>query len=202
MKLLNEKEIEHIYRNYLLKHFPAEEIKPLDRIVKMYRENHYAAYGMYEDEELSGYAFCTVAPGCNQVLLDYLAVLEDKRSTGVGGKILCQLREMFLNTPGENHGVDIAGILIETEDIDFAKDQKEREKRRRRNSFYEKNGAVITQVKSQIYGVNYRNWQLPVREILPEKKCLDNLQKIYHIMVPDEQYEKNVCLYHRVPDRR
>ena len=85
--LCNKKEIEEIYSNHIKKDFPPAEVKPLSRILMLYEKNLYFVYALYEKDELLSYAFFSSAPGCEYVLLDYLAVVSGKRNMGIGAKI-------------------------------------------------------------------------------------------------------------------
>ena len=168
-----------IYNNYMHLHFPKEEIKPLKNIQRMWEVGSYRALGMYEQKEesmeLIGYAFLAVAPDCEMLLLDYLAIMEEYRGLGMGGMFL---REMRQRLP------EFEGILIETEDIDFAVNEEERQVRKKRDAFYEHNGVVRTAIKSKIFSVHFANWQLPIHKPLSDKECKRNLEEIYKIMIP------------------
>lgn len=184
---LSLEQVADIYNNYIHLHFPQDEIKPLKNIQKMWGVGSYRALGMYEqndsEQQLIGYAFFAMAPGCNMLLLDYLAVVEEYRGQGMGGMFLTEMRER-LNV--------YDGILIETEDIDFASNEEERLTRQNRDAFYEQNGVLRTGIKSQIYGVRFANWQLPVKKALTDGECRRNLEGIYKIMIPGEKNEKFV----------
>lgn len=168
-----------IYNHYIHLHFPKEEIKPLKNIQRMWEAGAYRALGMYEQKKdstvLIGYAFLALAPDCKMLLLDYLAIAEEYRGLGMGGIFL---KEMQKRLP------EFEGILIETEDIDFAANEEERQTRKNRDSFYERNGVIRTQIKSKIFTVHFANWQLPIHQPLSDAECKRNLEDIYQIMIP------------------
>lgn len=167
-----------IYNAYIHLHFPPEEIKPLKNIQRMWENGSYQALAMYEPKEngtnLIGYAFCAMAPDCRMLLLDYLAIVEEYRGLGMGGLFLSEMQKCL---------TEYEGILIETEDIDFAEDEEQRQLRKKRDAFYEHNGVVRTGIKSRIYGVHFANWQLPVRQAFSDEECKRNLEAIYKVMV-------------------
>ena len=171
-----------IYNAYIHLHFPKEEIKPLKNIQRMWENGSYQALAMYEQKEkepkLIGYAFCAVAPDCKMMLLDYLAIVEEYRGLGMGGIFLKEMQKCL---------AEYEGILIETEDIDFASNEEERQIRKKRDAFYERNGVLRTGIKSRIYGVHFANWQLPVHKPMTDEECRGNLEKIYKVMVPGEK---------------
>lgn len=168
-----------IYNHYMHLHFPKEEIKPLKNIQRMWEAGSYQALGMYaqreESIELMGYAFLALAPDCKMLLLDYLAIAEKYRGLGMGSIFL---KEMQKRLP------EFDGILIETEDIDFATNDEERQVRKNRDSFYERNGVLRTRIKSKIFSVHFANWQLPINMTLSDAECKRNLEDIYKIMIP------------------
>ena len=173
------KQTTEIYNAYIHLHFPQNEIKPLKNIQRMWENGYYQALAMYEQKEnetkLIGYAFCAMAPNCRMLLLDYLAIVEEYRGLGMGGIFLSEMRKCLTK---------YEGILIETEDIDFAANEEERQIRKKRDAFYEHNGVVRTGIKSTIYGVHFANWQLPVSGALSDEECKRNLEEIYKVMVP------------------
>lgn len=168
-----------IYNHYMHLHFPKEEIKPLKNIQRMWETGSYRALGMYEQNgestELIGYAFLALAPDCKMLLLDYLAIAEEYRGLGMGGIFLKEMQKLL---------AEFEGILIETEDIDFASNEGERQVRKNRDSFYERNGVIRTRIKSKIFSVHFANWQLPINKPLSDAECKQNLEDIYKIMVP------------------
>ncbi len=172
-----------IYTAHMTRHFPAEELKPLHSIERMWAEGSYHAYGMY-GPALSGYAFLASAPGCGLVLLDYFAILEPFRGKGLGGLFLRELRALL---------TDCQGILIETEDIDRARDGEELRARARRDLFYEKNGARKTNLRGTVYGVHYAIWNLPLSSPADDTVCRKGMEHIYQVMVPGEKNRAHVA---------
>lgn len=188
IKRLDYEEISFIYRNYLVCDFPQDEVKPLSNIEKMYQTETYMAYGFFFGQEgvgktLAGYAFCSKHLDGTMLLLDYFAILKQFRSQGIGGDFLATLK---------NELSDIKGILIETEDIAYASNEKEKQIRERRDAFYERNGVQKVSIHSCVFDVHYQIWQLPIKEAMDSQTCFLELKEIYKNMVPEELYIKNV----------
>lgn len=192
-------QVADIYTQYLHRHFPANEIKPLKHIERMWDMGSYKALAMWAGtvpprdmpaalENLAAYAFLATAPGSGMILLDYFAVLEDFRGQGAGS--------LFLRAMGQKFP-EYKGILIETEDVDYARDEKELLARQKRDSFYEKNGVMRTGIRSSVYGVHYAIWNLPLTETAGEAESKKGLEDIYHIMATGEKYGKNVHIFFR-----
>ena len=192
VKKLTWEQMEKIYVEWIHEHFPEDEIKPLKSIQRMWDNGEYQALGMYEKttaqggaEPLIGYAFFIMVKGGNQLLLDYLAIVEKYRSKGAGSIFLKEMKQQL---------TEYKGILIETEDIDCAQNEEERNIRQKRDAFYVRNGAVRTGIRSHVYGVDYVIWTLPIEKAVAEDECRDDLEKIYRTMVPGEKYEKFVMI--------
>ena len=77
-RLLKENELAWWYTDFLMKDFPANEIKPLEDIQQLYAKGMYEIH-IYQsrDEEYIGYATLWTAPACHTYLLDYLGVRAD-----------------------------------------------------------------------------------------------------------------------------
>lgn len=185
---LTEEETAEIYERWIHIHFPKNEIKPLKHIQRMWEQGAYCALGMYDGENLVSYGFFAMVPGKDMLLLDYLAVLEDYRNLGAGSIFLQKMGQCL----SEYRGVSYQGILIETEDITYARNEEERQIRQKRDLFYEKNGAVRTGVTGEVYGVHYALWNLPVEKEAGSEECREQIKAIYRMMVAGEKYEKFV----------
>ncbi len=178
-RFLQKEEAHLIFKQHLKHHFPANEVKPWKSISRMWDQDCYFAVGVFETgdgsadtcnasptvstpdfpDALRGYAFFVEAPNCDACLLDYYAILPEYRSSGLGGKSLKALSEL-VREKGKY-------ILLETEDIDFAKNDAQVEERTRRDSFYTRNGCWKTDTKGSVFGVKYAIWALgldPMRE--------------------------------------
>lgn len=186
---LTIEQVADIYRKWIHLHFPQDEIKPLKNIQRMWETDSYRALGMYvqkgEELDFIGYAFFAIAPGCNMLLLDYLAIVEAYRGQGMGGIFLHEMQKWLQ---------EFDGMIIETEDVAFANNEEERLTRKKRDLFYEQNKARRTVIKSEIYGVHYAIWNLPIAKLVDDEMCKKNLESIYKIMIPGEKYEKYVMI--------
>jgi len=201
IKELSDSELLEMYEKYINEHFPADEVKPVETIERMLAEDFYYGLGLYDASEdfeeemekdwleklpLMGYAFFVKDTKENMLLLDYFAVLEEYRNSGWGSIFLDKMRDI---------AEDYKGILLETEDIDFSKDEEERSLRERRDGFYTRNGVVKTDVKSKLFGVNFAIWFYPVKEELSSSDCKKSLINIYRTIVPEPMYEKYVDIW-------
>lgn len=149
LKICNREEIEKIYNTYLVQDFPKDEVKPLERILFLYDKNLYFAYGLYDaDEKMLAYAFFSKAHSCEYVLLDYYAVAEEKRGTGIGSHMLSLLKETLCG--------EYEGIILESENPDFAENAKDFDVRSRRIQFYLNNGFSSTKMLCRLFGVEFR----------------------------------------------
>lgn len=127
-----------IYKLYQ-KAFPLSEKKPFSMILKMYRKGKTHVWRFTRDGKFAGLIITINGP--EQVLLDYLAVSETQRGTGIGTEILQSMR---------NHYADKA-VFLEIESV--YEDCDNREERLRRKHFYEKSGMKSMDVFVWLFGV-------------------------------------------------
>ena len=142
IKTLDRDEIAFIYEKYMKQSFPAAELKPLSAIYRYMDRNEYVSYGLYENGELRAYGCYFEAP--EYYLLDYLAVLPDIKGSGYGSAFLGMVKSE-LKKP----------VLAEVERPECGADEDDVKMRRRRIHFYEKNGFLMTNVKTTLFGVKY-----------------------------------------------
>lgn len=184
---LDPEAVKQIYEAYMPLDFHKDELKPLKRIEVMTEEGTYCCYGLYEEGALAAYAFFCRAKEGKYYLLDYFAVLEGMRSGGYGSRFLALLCDYF-------KARGLSGIILETEHLDFPRNEEEKLIRRRRVDFYLRNGLRLTPVFSKINGVAYMIMSLPVCEQASDRVIYAELGKIYHAMFTEEFYHKWVEL--------
>ncbi len=135
-----------VYRQFLRKDFPMQELRPWRSMESAMKKGKYKAYGYYEGTRLLAYAtfyFCSRHPFA---LLDYYAVVSGLRGRGIGSAFL---QDLLPRVPVKG------GILIEAENPASARKENERRIRQRRVAFYEKNGACQTGINCHLFGVDY-----------------------------------------------
>ena len=100
--LLTLPEIREIYRKRLKHDFPANEVKPLARIEKAFRDGRYRCYGVREGDDLLAYAFFVLTG--DLYLLDYYAVKKDLSGSGIGSAGLLFTAGTAFRTPEPGPG--------------------------------------------------------------------------------------------------
>ena len=183
IRLLSIEEASSVYKHHLKRDFPMDEVKPWKSIRRMWEKDCYFTVGLFEDPgaegnaSLRGYAFFVERPDCDACLLDYYAILPDFRDRGLGGRFLLRLSELCRDR-GKY-------ILLETEDLDRARTEKQHQERMRRDSFYAGNGCVKTDVKNHIVTVDYAVWHLGGPDDFDQ--CCADMQALYRLMIPGEK---------------
>jgi len=176
------------YDEFILKNFPSNEVKPLSHILRMMNEVHYMVLELVLGEKTVAAAYISTYADKKTYLLDYLAVEKDERSKGFGGILLQKLPDYIGDSP----------MLIETESLQSAADEKQLNERKRRNLFYSSNGARRTQIQTFVYGVEYDIWVVDGKGStgteMSDEKVISEMQNIYHVMVLPENYEKNITI--------
>ena len=130
--------------------FARNELRPLASLRRSWKNGAYECYGLFGGETLLGYAFF-VRLGKNY-LFDYLAVSEEHRDEGLGSVFLRALAARFA-------GADC--VIGEVEDPDRAKDEEDRAQRERRLRFYLRSGYRETELRSRVFGADYRILEVP-----------------------------------------
>lgn len=193
LKELSKEQLSAVYNNYMTKDFPADELKPLARILHTMDTGLCCAYGIFEQGGFRGYAVFIVPGGLRYGLIDYFAVLPEYRGTGVGHRFLERIGDTLVTKYPE-----LRGFFIESEDAAFAADEKERGIRMKRISFYERNGCRMTTLGSELFGVTYRIMLCDFyagtgnEEKMPG---IDDLDAVYRAMFEKHHYENSVRLW-------
>lgn len=188
VRKLDRKEIGQVYQTYMEKDFPSDELKPLSHIVRSMDAGYGFSLGMYEGETLSGYAVFILCEETRCALLDYFAILKDRRGGGLGHRAFSLFEAYFReNLPG------VDGIYIESERISAAENEKQRLTRERRIAFYLSCGCEMTAFRSVLFGVDYSVLYRPVAE-QGQAASLTALDVLYQKMFKPEHYDRFVSL--------
>ena len=121
------------------KAFPKSEKKPFSMIRGMHKKGASHVWRFERNGKFAG--IIITINGEKNILLDYLAVEESRRGTGIGTEILQLMRSHYAGK----------GIFLEIESVYEACDN--REQRIRRKHFYEKCGMTSMEVFVWLFGV-------------------------------------------------
>lgn len=201
---LEEDELTKIYHTYMRRDFPPDELKPLSHILHSRKAGFGFSLGMYEEEELVGYAVFILCEETGCALLDYFAMLENRRGKGLGHRAFSLFESYFQeNLPAVN------GLYIESERVSAAENEQQRLVRERRIAFYRSCGCEMTALRSVLFGVDYSVLFKPLgggakedgeermgeadvkQERQPSREALDAL---YQKMFKPEHYARSVSL--------
>lgn len=149
-----------IYKLYQ-KAFPKPEKKPFWMIVKMHRKGNSHVWRFTRDGKFAG--LIITINGEEYILLDYLAVEEGQRGTGVGTEILQLMRSHYAGKE----------VFLEIESV--YEDCDNKAERIRRKHFYEKSGMTSMGVFVWLFGVKM--------ELMGFDRCLTYEQ--YHAFYRD-----------------
>lgn len=186
LRELSTLQIVFIYDTYMKEDFPPDELKPLKAILDMMDKGIYECLGLYEDNEFLAYAFFVRNPQRKTLLLDYLAVCPQYRSGGYGSAFLQQMKRYY---QAEN------AVILECESERTASDEEERSIRRRRISFYQRNGCQRTRTKAYLFRVEYDILYLPLAS--QEVDAALELYALYGCMFPPAVFEKYARIWNR-----
>ena len=174
--------LKHVYTEHLIFDFRKEEIKPFALLSALYEQGCYEGYGAYlDDGTLLAYALFVSDGEHSDVILDYYAVTRGGRGKGTGSAFLSELIEVFSSRL----------MLLEVENDAFAADDEERTVMQRRLGFYERLGVRRSTLCPNVFDVEFI-----IMYVWHDEKSDDELKKslerIYHVMFPDEVYKKKV----------
>lgn len=188
VRKLDREEIGQVYQTYMKKDFPSDELKPLSHIVRSMDAGYGFSLGLYEEETLAGYAVFILCEETRCALLDYFAILKDRRGGGLGHRAFSLLEAYFMeNLPG------VDGIYIESERISAAENEEQRLTRERRIAFYLSCGCEMTAFRSVLFGVDYSVLYRPIGE-RGQEASLTALDTLYKKMFKPEHYARFVRL--------
>ncbi|MBQ2061761.1 MAG: GNAT family N-acetyltransferase [Oscillospiraceae bacterium] len=175
IRLLNDTELEEVYRRHLMSAFPASELRPLNAMRDMVRQGIYRTYGLVEGKEILGEAFLwDCAPGWK--LFDYLCVAPEHRNGGLGATLIGEL------TKAERGSV----IFGESEDPAYAPDP---DMARRRLAFYGRCGVRQAGFLAAVFGVIYRVLYLADGEI-DEAALMAAHESAYRSRLPAKRFQR------------
>ncbi len=183
-RLLSKEELVVLYGLHMKRDFPADELKPLRRLLTMMEEGRYEPYGLFEDGRLVAYALYWRVPGEGYVMLDYFAVLPEGRNRGTGSALLRDMLERFCRNGG--------GVFGEVE-IPNTGDEAVDQLRRRRLGFYARAGLRRMGFQTKVFGVPFV--VLSYGPEISDEALMEVARKLYRSGFPEEEiYEKNVFI--------
>jgi len=189
LRKLNNKEVEEIYNTYLVKDFPVSEVKSLKMILDGIANGKYFACAYEEDGELKGYAYFIKSAVRDTLLLDYLAVLSDKRSSGIGSKMITKIQQMAKK--------DGKHLILEVENPDYEEPGAARDYMIKRIGFYKKNNMHLSRVTCHFYGNEYRIFS--GGDLIEDEELQEEVDKMYREFFGDDFINAHCC-FHEIKD--
>lgn len=187
---LSEGEIAEIYDVYMKQDFPSDELKPLSHILKSEEKGYGFSLGIYEKAELIGYAVFILCEETKCALLDYFAIVKERRGGGLGHHAFSLFAAYF-----QENMPQIEGLYIESERVSAAENEAQRITRERRISFYRSCGCEMTALRSVLFGVDYSVLYKPLSRRKQEKGASrEALNALYRKMFKPEHYRRFVSL--------
>ncbi|ANU54363.1 GNAT family N-acetyltransferase [Acutalibacter muris] len=186
LRTLGTEEMHRLYDPCLKRDFPPEELMPWKWMKPLIEQGCQRSVGFYDDNGLAAYAlFIARDNRPKTALLNYFAVQPERRGQGTGSLCLGLMREALKDTD--------CRIIFEVEDPETAPD---REAARRRIDFYLRGGARATEVRSTLFGVEYRIMVLEEEgegSPISDEQLAGELEALYHITVAKKHKFEEVC---------
>lgn len=139
-KAITKEQLQPVYALYL-EAFPEIERKPISLIEEKVAEGTSEVFAIMEGEEFIGFAMYVI--GEELVLLDFFAILPEKRCGGYGSKVFPLIMKQY----PDKH------FLLEIEDPDGDVEEEEKELRKRRKAFYLRQGMKAMRFLIDLFDV-------------------------------------------------
>ena len=181
LKELTKEQIVLVYNSRLVEDFARDEQKPLEVILKAVENGIYRCLGVYEGSELLGYTF--LVRQNNNYLVDYLAIVPDRRNLGIGSVIVRQLQTALF---------DADSIMVEVEDPDYTADASQKELQKRRIGFYLRNGCRDTGLRVRCFNVPFIILEAGSNTIRPQDELWEMYRSFYEAVMPLDMVKRNL----------
>jgi len=175
IKRLEINELRNLYQTQIKNDFPRFERRPFHLIRNLHSNGKYLCLVLEEEKQVIAYATFIVDDSISNVLLDYFAVAEKRRGSGIGSRFISLVRDYWS---------DKSGIIIECESPDTARTEGEKAVRKRRIDFYLRGGAENTTVRWRILGMRYNILWLPTSPNNTQINIAKDLAGLYSLSIP------------------
>lgn len=183
LKELSRNQIKEVFEERMVDDFPPDELKPLNIMYLGLEAGTYECLGLFDKEEIVGYAFLVKSNG--DYLVDYLATYKERRNAGLGGvliKLLCE----YLN--------QAKSILVEVENPDYASSEEDRELQTRRLNFYIRNGFRMTGAMASCFKVPFIIIETGEGLVHTKQEIEEIYCRLYRTILPKELYDNNIIM--------
>lgn len=183
-RLLTRDELGRVFEEHMKRDFPADELKPLSRLYSLMDRGEYDPYALFEDGELLAYALYWRYQDHPYVMLDYFAVVPERRNGGTGSQLLREMLDRFCQNGG--------GVFGEVE-IPETGDEAVDALRRRRLGFYARAGLRQMGYRTKVFGVPYIT--LAYGPEVSDEELMVTHEGLYRSVFQEkEKYEANVFI--------
>lgn len=183
IRSLTPEERARVYREHAVPDLHPIDIKSFEYMEQLHRNGILRALGLFEGEELLGYAYIDTVPGLSVQLLDLFAVTRGHRGEGIGSRFLALLTEQERFAPA---------LIAEVEDPDAAEGAAQALDARR-IAFYERAGWHDSGVKVRV--AQYRCRLFSPSETQNEGLLRRDMQQLYRAVVGADYAAENIEIY-------
>ncbi len=176
LRTIDVSELDILYVSHIEVDFPSQERPNLLAMHRHVREGLQEILILNNGLESCAYACAAEINGI--ILITLLAVFVEMRGAGIGTILMEQLKARY---------ADRRGVLLEVEDPNHAKDDKDVSTRLRRIAFYKRCGYVLLRGVSHIsFGVPLNLMALPLKDTPQNIRAsvVEDIQAIYRKIMP------------------
>ena len=186
LKTLSLKKTKVIYEERMREDFPPAELKKLQLICELFEKGLYEGFGVFEGENLLGYAYFSMDNDHRFYLMDYFAIKKELRGQGYGSDMLQLITE---------HYKAADALICEVENPFLEEDYSLRQEKQRRMEFYRRSGWNDTGIDAWMYGVEYRILSAKASRHIEPEGLLKAYELIYRSVIENrEELERNMRL--------
>lgn len=169
IKKIDKEKSKQIYKEYIIKDFPEEEIPPYNVFINILNEGLISGYVYIQDKEEKGYMFCRVLD--KHVFIMIFAIKEQYRNNGLGKAFINEIKEYFK---------DNFALFVEAETEKEANNIEDIEIIKRRIKFYENLGFnKVEDIDYKCVGVSYYLMLCNLTNNEITDNIIDKMEKIY-----------------------
>ena len=185
VKYTEERRDPIIWINDLERGIDAWDMGILVNLARAAYEIGYITKGQaWEHIELAGYAFFINDRTKDTVLLDYFAIVPEKRSSGIGSEFLGKIKEKIADSGNR--------LILEVENPEYAEDGPAKDYMIKRIGFYKKNDMNLSGVSCNFYDNEYRI--LYAGEFMDDEEVYNRTHSVYLDFMGEELDSR--CVFH------
>lgn len=170
LKKIKTENLFKTFKKVVPKYFAKEEIKK-DKALKIQIESfNYTGFEIIDNNKIVGYCFVCDFVESKIIYIDYVMMLKQFQDKGYGTKTIKYLEKIYKK---------YNGIFCDIENPLFYCSDMQKVERERRVKFYIKNNFIITDVKVNLWNVEYILIYLPINKMIKTEEIKNQYKYLF-----------------------